>query len=64
MEGGEEGGEVQGQGKRGRGRELPFNPDMIRFVSKLNPAPGGAEVGLCQLVAVAEGREGWIGVGV
>jgi len=40
-----------------RGRELPVNENMIRVVSRLN-----AEGGLVNLVAVTEGREGWIAV--
>ena len=53
---GDESGEVELKPKT-RGRELPVNDTMIRFVSRLN-----AEGGLINLVAVTEGREGWIAV--
>jgi len=53
-----DGGEDEVDSKpKTRGRELPVNENMIRMVSKLN-----AEGGLVNLVAVTEGREGWIAV--
>lgn len=51
-----EGEEVESKPKT-RGRELPVNEGMIRTVSKLN-----GDGGLINLVAVTEGREGWIAV--
>jgi hypothetical protein len=51
-----EGEEVDSKPKT-RGRELPVHENMIRIVSKLN-----GDGGLINLVAVTEGREGWIAV--
>ena len=51
-----EGEEVESRPKT-RGRELPVNEGMIRIVSRLN-----GEGVLINLVAVTEGREGWIAV--
>jgi Ino eighty subunit 2 len=51
-----EGEEVESKPKT-RGRELPVNENMIRIVSRLD-----GDGGLTNLVAVTEGREGWIAV--